>query len=94
MQVSTPSTKQAIGLCLVLLVAIVGGVPSILPQGGIMPRDDSGGFTLNTAPNPAFKGRNGPAAYLKAMAKYAHLANPGDNKASICKCHPPSAEYK
>lgn len=42
-----------------------------------------GTFTLNTIPNDNFKGRNGTAAYLKALAKYAHLAdNNGANKAT------------
>ncbi|KUI53414.1 Aspartic protease pep1 [Cytospora mali] len=78
MRVSTTSTtKQAIGLCFGLLVSVACGFPSILP------RDSLGSYTLNTQPNPSFKGRNGTAAYLKAMAKYAHLADTdGDNKAA------------
>ena len=42
-----------------------------------------GTFTLDTIPNQGFKGRNGTAAYLKAVAKYAHLADKdGANKAA------------
>lgn len=78
MQVSTTS-NQAIGLCLALLVSHVFGIPS-------MPRDGLRSFTVDTKPNPAFKGRNGTAAYLKAMAKYAHLADTGNDKAAApCK---------
>lgn len=78
MQVSTStSPKPAIGLGLALLVTVVCGFPSILPR-----EDDLGSFTVNTKPNPAFKGRNGTAAYLKAMTKYAHLAESGNDKVS------------
>lgn len=92
MQVSTTTTtKQAIGLCLALLASVACGVPSILPRDS--DGDGVGSFTLNTKPNPSFKGRNGTAAYLKAMAKYAHLADSGDDKASDpCKC-PPSQTH-
>lgn len=88
MRVSTTTTKKAVGLCLGLLVSVACGVPSILPRSGNSPSS----FTLNTKPNPAFKGRNGTAAYLKAMAKYAHLVDHGVDKASNpCKSLPPKS---
>lgn len=72
MHISPASNMQFICMCLTLLVSTaLCLVPSV------------GTFTLNTVPNPGFKGRNGTAAYLKAMAKYAHLADTdGVNKAA------------
>lgn len=86
MPVSTATSfKPAIGLCLALVVSVVCGFPSILPR-----NDGLGSFTVETKPNPAFKGRNGTAAYLKAMTKYAHLAGSGSNKAAD-PCKSPSS---
>ncbi|KAJ0124812.1 secreted aspartic proteinase precursor [Diaporthe amygdali] len=72
MGVSATKNMQFICMCLALLVSTsLCIVPSV------------GTFTMNTIPNPGFKGRNGTAAYLKALAKYAHLAdNDGVNKAT------------
>ncbi|ROV97781.1 hypothetical protein VPNG_08629 [Cytospora leucostoma] len=75
---TTITTKHAIGLCFALLATAVCGLPSILPRN----HDGLGSYTLNTKPNPTFKGRNGTGAYLKAMAKYAHLADSGSEKAA------------
>ncbi|KAG6359953.1 hypothetical protein INS49_011007 [Diaporthe citri] len=63
---------QFICMCLSLLVStVLCLVPSV------------GTFTLDTIPNRGFKGRNGTAAYLRAIAKYAHLADKdGVNKAT------------
>lgn len=64
MQVSPTHNMQLICMCLCLLVStVLGLVPSV------------GTFTLDTIPNRGFKGRNGTAAYLRAIAKYAHLAD-------------------
>ncbi|KAI3392992.1 hypothetical protein diail_4903 [Diaporthe ilicicola] len=72
MQVSPTNNMRFICMCLALLVSTaLCLVPSV------------GTFTLSTIPNPGFKGRNGTAAYLRAMGKYAHLAkNDGVNKAA------------
>ncbi|KAK7748133.1 hypothetical protein SLS53_001387 [Cytospora paraplurivora] len=75
---TTLTTKHAIGLCFAFLASVVYGLPSILPRN----HDGLGSYTLNTKPNPTFKGRNGTGAYLKAMAKYAHLADSGSDKAA------------
>lgn len=87
MQVSPTNNMQLICICLLLLVSTaLCIVPSV------------GTFTLNTIPNRGFKGRNGTAAYLRAIAKYAHLAdkdgvskvtNPADtNSSDQCQYSP------
>lgn len=64
MQVSPTSNMPLICMCFALLVSTaLCLVPSV------------GTYTLDTVPNRAFKGRNGTAAYLKAVAKFAHLAD-------------------
>lgn len=64
MQASRANSMQLACMCLALMVSTVFClVPSV------------GTFTLDTIPNRGFKGRNGTAAYLKAVAKYAHLAD-------------------
>lgn len=75
MQVSRASNTQFICMCLALLVSTaLCLVPSV------------GTFTLDTIPNRGFKGRNGTAAYLRAVAKYAHLAD----KDGVSKATKPS----
>lgn len=64
MQVSPTSNMHFICMCLALLVSTA---LCLVPS--------TGTFTLDTIPNRGFKGRNGTAAYLKAVAKYAHLAD-------------------
>lgn len=81
---TTLTTKHAIGLCAAFLAPVVCGYPSILPRN----RDGLGSHTLHTKPNPTFKGRNGTGAYLKAMAKYAHLDESGSDKAASLGRYP------
>lgn len=72
MQVSPANNMQLVCMCLALLASTV---LCLVPPVGT--------FTLDTIPNRGFTGRNGTAAYLKAVAKYAHLAdNNGINKAA------------
>lgn len=64
MQVSPTNNMQRICMFVALLASTaLCLVPSV------------GTFTLDTIPNHGFKGRNGAAAYLRAVAKYAHLAD-------------------
>lgn len=90
MQISS-TNMQLICMCLSLLVSTaLCLVPSV------------GTFTLDTIPNRGFKGRNGTAAYLRAVAKYAHLADkdgvnkvtyPSDtNSSDQCQYFPGSFE--
>lgn len=75
MQVSPTNNMPLICVCLALLVSTTFClVPSF------------GTYTLDTVPNRGFKGRNGTAAYLKAVAKYAHLAD----KDGVIKATDPS----
>lgn len=77
MRVSLANSMQLACMWLALMVSTVFClVPSV------------GSFTLDTIPNRGFKGRNGTAAYLKAAAKFAHLAdNEGVNKLTDpCLC--------
>lgn len=72
MRAPSTSNMQLACMCLALMVSTaICLVPSV------------GTFTLDTIPNHNFRGRNGTAAYMKALAKYAHLAdNGGANKAT------------
>lgn len=71
MQVTPTNNMQRICMFVALLASTaLCLVPSV------------GTFTLDTIPNHGFKGRNGAAAYRRAVAKYAHLADKdGVNKA-------------
>jgi hypothetical protein len=64
MQASPTIHMQLACMCLALMIS---STLCLVPS--------SGTFTLDTIPNRGFKGRNGTAAYLKAVAKYAHLAD-------------------
>lgn len=67
MRVSRAGSMQLACLCLALMVSTA-----------LCLVHSVGTFTLDTIPNRGFKGRNGTAAYLRALAKFAHLADNDD----------------